>query len=155
MVERAPLRAPGGVELRVMIGQLVRQQQHGQPLVGVLAALGLHLHADAGGEMDGAHRRFRLVHMLPTRSGRTRGLEADLAWQRFRRRLAARHAEEPVLAGMARAIGARARPLDRADPALRDGVFGIALQADQRRAQRAGVCPVLLFQDFEPHPSLG
>ncbi|GGP23809.1 hypothetical protein GCM10010970_38090 [Silvimonas iriomotensis] len=73
--------APGRTLLRLnafgMFSQLVREECHGQPLVGMLTALSLNPHADAGGNMRGANGGFRFVYMLTTRARCATRFETD------------------------------------------------------------------------------
>ena len=75
----APVCALRGRRLLRLLHKQPRDQQHGEALVGVLAALGLHPDADAAGSVSGAHGRIGSVHVLPAGPCGTHGLEANLA----------------------------------------------------------------------------
>lgn len=93
-------------------------QRQRQSFVGVLAAFGLHPHADPAGDMGGADGRFGFVDMLTTGARSTAGFKADFVAQCGGRGRTAGNADKPVFAGMARPVRARAGPADGADPAL-------------------------------------
>ncbi|MNT32697.1 hypothetical protein D3C72_1685930 [compost metagenome] len=147
-MELPALRPLGSLRFLFQTGEPVRDQQHRNALVGVLAALGLHLDRDAGGNMGGADRGLRLVDVLPAGPRRAGGLEADFARQAGRGRVTAQCTDEPVLALMRRPVRTCADPLDGSFPGRRQGLRAVAVQADQDGAQCAGAGAALLFEDI-------
>ena len=122
---------------RMLFRQLQSQQLAGAFFVGVLAAPAFHAHRNARCQMRGAHGAVGFIDMLPAFAARAAGFKTDavVIGQRGNLRQP-ENADIPVFTRMLRAHGAVANPLQRAEPALRQGFCARAVEG-KRGGQNA------------------
>ena len=113
----------------MLFRQLQSQQLAGAFFVGVLAAPAFHAHGNARCYVCGAYGAVGFIDVLPAFATRAAGFKTNgvVIGQRGNLRQP-ENADIPIFARMLGAPGAIANPLQRAQPALRQGLCAYAVK---------------------------